>query len=137
MANPIIGPGMMGLFQYPDKRLYNAAVVLPPEARPTVPVKLFEDASDVEPRYKRNDPNVRAFIQKETPNAIHIKRSELTPRGMFGDKRKLAGIMGHEEGHIRGDDEFDARKRELALLRALGLKDDVYIANRGLNTRVK
>lgn len=104
-----------GVMQYPDKNLYNAAVKLPTEERPTVPVRTYDDPKEAyeaigsAPNYDSS-----AFVGPNK-DAIYVNKT----KDGYKDLNRLAAIMGHEQEHVRGGDETAAKLKEYQLLRAL------------------
>jgi len=97
-----------GLAQYPDKKLYNAAVMLKPEERPTAPVTLA--------------PQMEGATYNPDTNSIAVGA-----RGAaYRDKnlRRLAAILAHEGVHSKGTrDEAPAYQMQLDVLKRLGETD--------------
>lgn len=91
-----------GIFQYPDKNLYNAAVRLHPEERPTVPVRLYDDPARLyeETLRKIGGAPLTSGAVGVTPrdaSAIYIKAG--TPE--HKDLYQLASKLAHEQVHVR------------------------------------
>ena len=109
---------LSSLAQYPDRRLYNAAAMLSPEDRPSVPVRITDNPAVQFERY-RNYPNKElpeAFVIPDKLNEIYVN----SRKPMLNNKYRLAASLGHEQVHIRGGDELAARRREVEILRQLG-----------------
>jgi Zn-dependent protease with chaperone function len=108
------------LTQYPDKRLIKAAALLNPEERPTVPVRISEDPSVQFPRYT-------GVPDKQLPEAFTLPEKDTIwvngrQKNILGNNVRLAGNIGHEQRHITGGDEIEARTREIEILRRLNEK---------------
>lgn len=107
--------GFKQLTQYPDVGLYNAAAKMKPEHRPTVPVRLYDDP---EPVYKEfgSKPNPLATaVVGPKKDKIYVNRKS----NAYGNRERLAGVLAHEQRHVEGGDEIQAKLRELEVLEAL------------------
>lgn len=110
-----------GIAQYPDKRLYNAAVRLAPEDRPTVPVRLFSDPKPIYNKFGLPPNNADGLVGPDK-DTIYISKK----RPSYKDRDTLAALMAHEQAHITGADEDGARLKEYDTLKGLvghGLND--------------
>lgn len=108
------------LTQYPDARLYNAAKRLRPEDRPTVPVRLTENPQEQFDRYKGvPDADLPEGFTLPDHQAIWLNARKSK---ILSNPVRLAGNMGHEQNHITGGDELQARQKETDILRYLGEK---------------
>lgn len=78
-----------GLIQYPDKKLYKAAMLLTPEERPTLPVRVLPPE---DPIYKKmRTAGVTDTLSKTI--AINNKEAE------YNDRQQLAALLAHEGEH--------------------------------------
>jgi hypothetical protein len=108
-----------GVFQYPDKRLYQAAMMLTPEERPTVPVRMIDP-----------DPS-KNYIFKVRPNTNGITDrfktiyiADRKDNSAQSDPAWIASIMAHEAEHVnRGDyEERPAYEKQEQTLKRLHYK---------------
>jgi hypothetical protein len=116
-----------GLVQYPDVKLYNAAVQLPAADRPTKPVRLG-DASNM-PVFKSN-PNLAAISNADKPDRpifVNTKTRE------YADTSEdspliLASVLAHEAQHLKtGYAEAPAYAKAIDFLQSTRLKDSPYV----------
>jgi hypothetical protein len=114
-----------GLAQYPDKRLYNAATLLIPEERPTVPVEMVDN-----PWRAREGVNAQYFgeINKYNPDRVRIAVQK-RGRAYRDDKhpRRLAAVLAHEAEHGRGQEEAAAYQKQHDVLTRLGERDQTLM----------
>ncbi len=99
------------IIQYPDKNLLNAAKLLAPEERPTVPVRLFTDPKPVYQEVYRQlgielpaNANVGNSTAVATPDhkTIYINQKNEAYKNL----PMLATTLAHEQVHVaRGDTE--------------------------------
>lgn len=113
-----------GLAQYPDPSLYQAATMLKPEERPTVPVKVGDD------KYRAINGTQASFYgnaeSKYNPEQmVHIRVQQRSPAYKNFKKRpqRLAAVLAHEGAHSRGLEEAEAYQQEHDTLQRLGEKD--------------
>jgi len=123
--------GIQDLMQYPDVKLYNAAKLLKPEDRPTAPVRLYEIDSKKFPALRGREKSIGGTIFMAPPG--NEKRSifvnKRNPVYEKGELYKLAGIMAHEEEHLRRQDfeESPAYRKEYEAVRDIRGADPRYI----------
>lgn len=109
-----------GVLQYPDENLYNAAVKLPAEERPTVPVRLTEDPSETYKLYdvlrSRFNPPI-AFVAPDKKSIFVNSKSK-----EYKNSESLASKLAHEAHHMSNDtgesnkDERAAAGKEIEVL---------------------
>lgn len=117
-----------GLLQYPDKNLYNAAKLLAPEERPTVPVRLFNDPLPVYSEIHRQlglAMPTKAGIGRPasaitTPDKKIIYVNQNGPD--YKNLGQLATALAHEQVHVsRNDDkEIPAYQKGMEIVQRLG-----------------
>lgn len=125
------------LMQYPDKNLYNAAKLLAPEERPTVPVRTFDDPLPVYEEIHRQlglrAPTKagigRAASAVTLPDHSMIYVNRNSPD--YKNLGQLATALGHEQVHVsRSDDkEVPAYQRGMDIVRRLGKQVPKDFAN--------
>lgn len=123
--------GNSGVLQYPDKKLYKAALKLLPEERPKVPVRALDPQSDIFGGKKIaaawNGPVKEISVNNKSPE--------------YGDNSLLAAVMAHEAEHERRSGQPDFRvegpayQRQLDVLKRLNYSDVDY--RRALNEQVR
>ena len=113
-----------GVIQYPDKKLYKAAVALTPEERPKSPVRLL-DAKHKNFERRRGGNAASAAFDNEL---ITINRE--APE--YKDKALLAAIIAHEAEHEQqmgtsgAQDEGPAYQRQIDVLKRLNYNNPDY-----------
>lgn len=124
--------GLMGtgLIQYPDLNLYKAAVLLPKEERPTVPVQMADEKwrafQGVEASYFDEPASKKYYPKVGRPHITVEKRGQAYKE--FGKKpHRLAAVLAHEAAHGRGADEPEAYRKQYDLLLQLGEKDRKFL----------
>lgn len=123
--------GMMansGLLQYPDKNLYNAAKLLAPEERPTVPVRLFTDPlpvySEIHKQLGLAAPTKQGIGRPAsaitTPDKKIIYVNQNSPD--YKNLSQLATALAHEQVHVSRNDseEFPAYQKGMEVIQRLG-----------------
>lgn len=116
-------PAFHQLVQYPDKNLYNAATLLKPEERPTVPVRLYEDPNKLYTEELQNIggrvPSANA-VAIAPPDRKHIFVRKGTME--YADPKLLATKLGHEQVHIQQSqiDELPAYEKEAEIADRFG-----------------
>lgn len=96
-----------GLAQYPDEKLYNAATLLKPDERPTVPVHVAPN--DPQQFYiLKRQPKTEALTNDKASGTPGITVFKDTPSYDSPDTRLLAALLAHEAVHAKRDD-YDER----------------------------
>lgn len=90
-----------GVLQYPDKNLYNAALKLPAEERPTVPVRMTDDPSETYKLYdvlrSRMNPPIAFVAPDKKTIFVNSKSKE------YKNPESLASKLAHEAHHMSND----------------------------------
>jgi len=115
-----------GLAQYPDKSLYNAAKLLAPEERPSVPVKVthepWRQGQGVEATFFGFHPKYAADGPK-----IGVQRRGQAYKQFDKYPNRLAAVLAHEAKHDRGANEAEAYQRQYDVLQRLGETDKNFL----------
>lgn len=118
------------LAQYPDVNLYNAAKLLKPEERPTVPVRLYDDPDKLYREELQPSGGVplsaRAVgVTPRTGDRMFLKR----PSMEYNDPVLLASKLAHEQVHVtqlrdnvQGKLELPAYEKEWDVISRFGSK---------------
>ena len=117
-----------GVMHFPDEKLYKAATLLTPEERPNVPVRVV----DIPQRGALKGRKIEAAVDMSN-KTIGVNR-EGEQGYKSGNLQRLAGILAHEQEHMRRlkTDPLDfseepAYAKQYEVLKRLGAKDDGYL----------
>jgi hypothetical protein len=117
-----------GLIQYPDKRLYQAATMLEPEERPTVPVRFIEPDPAKNYIFKVR-PKTEGITDKASNQILVNSKAQ-----SLSDPKMLAALLAHEGEHAKHmgtDEQFNegpAYQRQFDVLARLGFGNKAYMA---------
>ena len=113
-----------GLAQFPDRKLYNAAVLLTPEERPITTVEMVDDKQWYsKPGLQGSYIPIHPRLNPERPRVLIPRKAETYKQG---DKKlhRLAAVLAHEGLHSRGFNEADAYQFQHDVLKRLGETDE-------------
>ncbi len=109
-----------GITQYPDPQTYNAAKLLQPAERPTVPVRMVEPTDHYNHESARKG-FVNAFV-KEPRDTVYV--SKRAP--YLKDPKGLAAVLAHEQRHVNGEGEDQGYKTQYEVLKRLVRGNPAY-----------
>lgn len=113
-----------GLAQYPNKNLMRAAILLQPQERPTVPVRLYTDPDKLykdvlQPLHTPPLTKNATGVTTDDKKTIYINRNA----DAFNDPALLAGMLAHEQVHVKQPNydrtEASAYQRQLDVVNRL------------------
>jgi hypothetical protein len=119
----------------PEARALETALKLLPQ-RPTVPIRLIDPELAADPEAVRR---LDAFLIRESDGKVRPaiflnQRSALVQKALSGgrfDLAVLAAVIRHEQEHLRGGSELEARQVEIQFFQSL-IRDGQVAADQGL-----
>jgi hypothetical protein len=116
---------------FPDAKVFKASRMLRPEDRPKRPVKIVqpgEPLADSGVRNPKTGKPIPLRLSRDAGAMVHDLLPYVAVNPESGeyrddDLRPLASALAHEQQHVAGKGEADAYKRQLEVLRLLGVTD--------------